>query len=169
MKNLPACQTCVSSGFLCTSCQEKYDEGDLTDFELDLSKDFLELEEQEEYSFLKKASFYKAIDFGDVVILLVDKNFKIKASQKLLDWIKDVYEIDQLILIKKSNDPRTTLEALIAPAKLLSLNEIFLATGDIEYKATLRERDREKILFTAGELEDLIEEMNNVIVRIEFQ
>ncbi|MGV9170940.1 MAG: hypothetical protein ACOC44_02865 [Promethearchaeia archaeon] len=169
MKNLPACQTCVSSGFLCTSCQEKYDEGELTDFELDLSKDFLELEEQEEFSYLKNISFYKAIDFGDVVILLVDKQFKLRATSKLLNWIKDMYEIDQLILIEKSDDPRNALESLIAPAKLVSLNEIFLATGDIEYKALLRGKEKDKVLFTGEELEDLVHEITKKTVRIEFQ
>ena len=41
MKNLPACKTCVSSGFFCTSCQDKLDAGTLTQFELDLAKDLL--------------------------------------------------------------------------------------------------------------------------------
>ena len=39
MKNLPACKTCVSSGFLCNSCQKKLDEGEITEFELDLAKE----------------------------------------------------------------------------------------------------------------------------------
>ena len=62
MKNLPACKTCVHSGFLCTSCQEKLDEGILTDFELDISKFLLELEEEsEQFAFLKDVSpFSKA-------------------------------------------------------------------------------------------------------------
>ncbi|MFX0074334.1 MAG: hypothetical protein ACFE96_02750, partial [Candidatus Hermodarchaeota archaeon] len=63
MKNLPACKTCVNSEFLCTSCQEKLDTGVLTQFELDLAKDLLVLEEEENFGFLKSISFYKAIDF----------------------------------------------------------------------------------------------------------
>ncbi|MEJ2250476.1 MAG: hypothetical protein P8Y97_12590 [Candidatus Lokiarchaeota archaeon] len=42
MKNLLGCETCIRSGFLCTSCQEKLDEGEITPFELDLAKDLLE-------------------------------------------------------------------------------------------------------------------------------
>ncbi len=89
MKNLPACKTCVSSGFLCTSCQEKLDTGVLTQFELDLAKDLLGLEEEEKYGFLKNISFYKAIDFEDVVILVVGKKDKIKTSQRLINWVKE--------------------------------------------------------------------------------
>ena len=88
MKNLPACKTCVNSGFLCSSCQEKLDSGELTQFELDLAKDLLALEEEEKYGFLRNISFFKAIDFEDVVIFVVGKKDKIKITQNLIKWIK---------------------------------------------------------------------------------
>lgn len=169
MKNLPACQTCVISGFLCNSCEQKLDSGELTEFELDLAKKLLEMEEKEEFSFLKNISFYKAIDFEDVVIIVVDRKDKIRISDKLITWIKEAYEIDQLILIEKTNNPRPVIEALIAPSKLITLNEIFLATGDIEFKAVLNLRDQEKILFTKDELEELVLELTGQTIRIEFE
>ena len=118
MKNLPACNTCVSSGFLCTSCQEKLDTGVLTQFELDLAKDLLVLEEEEKFGFLKNISFYKAIDFEDVVILVVGKKDKIKTTQKLINWVKKTYEVDKLILIEQTKNPRSALESLIKKVDL---------------------------------------------------
>ena len=169
MKNLPACKTCVSSGFLCTSCQEKLDTGVLTQFELDLAKDLLVLEEEEKFGFLKNISFYKAIDFEDVVILVVGKKDKIKTTQKIINWVKETYEVDELILIEQTKNPRAALESLIAPSKLISLNEIFLATGDIEFKGVLFEEDQEAILFTKEELEELILELTDNTIRIEYE
>ena len=169
MKNLPACKTCVSSGFLCTSCQEKLDTGVLTQFELDLAKDLLVLEEGEKFGFLKNISFYKAIDFEDVVILVVGKKDKIKTTQKLINWVKETYEVDELILIEQTKNPRSALESLIAPSKLISLNEIFLATGDIEFKGVLSKEDQETILFTKEELEELILELTDNTIRIEYE
>ena len=169
MKNLPACKTCVSSGFLCTSCQEKLDTGVLTQFELDLAKDLLVLEEGEKFGFLKNISFYKAIDFEDVVILVVGKKDKIKTTQKLINWVKEMYEVDELILIEQTKNPRSALESLIAPSKLISLNEIFLATGDIEFKGVLFKEDQEAILFTRKELEELILELTGNTIRIEYE
>ena len=169
MKNLPACVTCISSGFLCASCQEKLDTGEISEFDLDLAKDLLELEETEEFSFLKNVSFYKSIDFEDVVIIIVGLKDKIKITQKLIDWIKETYEIETLILIEKTRKPRPVIEALIAPYKLLSLNEIFLATGDIEFKAILSKKDEENILFTKEELEDLVLEITGNVIRVEFE
>ncbi|MHA1294506.1 MAG: hypothetical protein ACTSQJ_17845, partial [Promethearchaeota archaeon] len=153
MKELPACKMCVNSGFLCTSCQAKLDQGIITEFELDLAKDLIELEEKEErFSYLKDISFYKAIDYEDVVILVVGSKDKLKITSDLIDWIKKTYEIDQIILIEKTKNPRPVVEDLIMPGKLLSLNEIFLATGEIEFKAVVRKEDKEKILFTKEEL-----------------
>jgi len=169
MKNLPACKTCVSSGFLCTSCQEKLDTGVLTQFELDLAKDLLVLEEEEKFGFLKNISFYKAIDFEDVVILVVGKKDKIKTTQKLINWVKKTYEVDKLILIEHTKNPRAALESLIDPSKLISLNEIFLATGDIEFKGVLSKEDQEVILFTKEELEELILELTDNTIRIDYE
>ncbi len=169
MKNLPACKTCVSSGFLCTSCQEKLDTEVLTQFELDLAKDLLVLEEEDQFSFLKNISFYKAIDFEDVVIFVIGKKDKLKITQKFINWLKETYEVDELFLVEQTKNPRAALENLITPSKIITLNEIFLATGDIEFKGVLNKRDQEAILFTKEELEELILELTGNTIRIEFQ
>ncbi len=169
MKLLPACKTCVNSGFLCSSCQEKLDTEVLTQFELDLAKHLLVLEEEEQFSFLKNISFHKAIDFEDVVIFVIGKKDKLKVTQKLIDLLKETYEVDQLILVEQTKNPRAALENLITPCKLISLNEIFLATGDIEFKGVMNKKDQETILFTATELEELIHELTGNTIRIEFQ
>jgi transcription antitermination factor NusA-like protein len=170
MKVLPACLTCVNSGFLCNSCQKRLDTGQLTDFELELAKDLVELEENEheQFGFLKDVSFYKAIDYEDVVILEVGNNDKLKFTKELMDWIRESYKIDKIILIEKTNKPKSVVESLIAPSKLVSLNEIFLATGDIEFKAVIRNSDRNNILFTSNELEELIYELTGNTTRIEY-
>jgi hypothetical protein len=168
MKVLPADKTCINSGFLCTNCQARLDAGEITEFEIDLAKDLIQLED-EQFAFLKDISYYKAIDYEDVIILVVGKNDKLKITQELISWIKETYEIDELILIEKTKKPRPVVEGLIAPYKLISLNEIFLATGDIQFRAVLWEDDREKLLFTKEELEELIYELTGNITRIEFQ
>ena len=170
MKVLPACKTCVHSGFLCSSCQDKLDEGELTEFELDLAKSLVELEETDpKFAFLKDVSFYKAIDYADVVILVMGSKDKRRITQALIDWIKETFEIESIILIEKTMDPRSVVESLIAPSKVLSLNEIFLATGDVQFRAIVPKEDKDKILFTQEELEELILELTGNITRIEFQ
>jgi len=170
MKVLPACETDIKSGFLCTSCQKKLDAGDLSEFEIDLARDLIKLEhsDQEKYGYLKEVSFHKAIDYEDVVILVIGKKDKIRISEELIDWIKKTYEIEKIILVEKTDKVRPVVESLIAPGKLISLNEIFLATGDIEFKAVIRKSDKKNILFTRAELEELILELTGNTTRIEY-
>lgn len=171
MKELPACQTCVNSEFLCSSCQEKLDSGDITEFEIELAKELLQLEEEEpeKFGFLKEISFFKAIDYEDVVILVVGKNDKLKITPELLELIKTSYEIEAIILIEKTKNPRAVVDNLISPSKSISLNEIFLATGDIEYKSVIPKEEKDNYLFTKEELEELIHELTGNITRIEYQ
>ncbi len=142
----------------------------MTEFEIDLAKELVQLEEEEpeKFGFLKDVSFYKAIDYEDVVIIVVGKKDKIKLTKEILDLIKKSYEIDTIILIEKTDKPRPVVDSLIAPSKLISLNEIFLATGDIEFKAVIPKEDKDTILFTKEELEELIYELTGNITRIEF-
>ncbi|MFW9819523.1 MAG: hypothetical protein ACFFE5_07925 [Candidatus Thorarchaeota archaeon] len=170
MKNLPADEVCIKSGFLCTNCQARLDAGEITEFEIDMAKDLLQLEvENEQFTFLKDISFYKAIDYEDLIIVVVGKKDKLRLTPELIAWIKEAYEVDELIFIEKTNKPRPVVESLINPYKLKSLNEIFLATGDIQFRAVLWEEDREKLLFTKEELEELVFELTGNITRVEFQ
>ena len=171
MKELPACLTCVNSEFLCSSCQEKLDSGEITEFEIDLAKELLQLEEEEseEFGFLKDVSFLKAIDYEDVIILVVGKRDKLRITPDLLNLIKISYEIEKIILIEKTKNPRAVVDNLISPSKSISLNEIFLATGDIEYKAVIPKEEKDNYLFTKEELEDLIFELTGNITRIEYE
>jgi hypothetical protein len=170
MKSLPADKTCINSGFLCTNCQARLDAGEITEFEIEMAKDLLQLEEEEEeFAFLKDISFYKAIDYEDLIIIVVGKKDKLKITSELIAWIKETYEIDELIIVEKTDKPRPVVEALINPYKLKSLNEIFLATGDIQFRAVLWEEDKERILFTKEELEELVYELTGNITRVEFQ
>jgi hypothetical protein len=170
MKNLPADKTCINSGFLCTNCQARLDTGEITEFEIDMAKDLLQLEEEEEkFAFLRDISFYKAIDYEDLIIIVVGRKDKLKLTSDLITWIKESYEVDELIFIEKTNKPRPVVEALINPYKLKSLNEIFLATGDKQFRAVLWDDDKEKLLFTKEELEELVFELTGNITRVEFE
>jgi len=170
MKVLPADKTCIKSGFLCNNCQARLDTGEISEFEIDLAKDLIKLEEEnEKFAFLKDISYYKAIDFEDLVIIVVGRGDKLRITQSLIDWVKETYEIDEILLVQKTKKPRIVVEALISPYKLKSLNEIFLATGDVQFRVVLLEEDKDNLLFTKEELEELIFELTGNIIRVEFQ
>ena len=166
MKILPACETCIKSSFLCSSCEAKMNTGEISEFDLEIAGTLLELEPK--YTILEEISLYQTIDFGDVVILVVGQGDKIRFSDDIKNEIKKTYEVNYVILIEKTKKLRPIIESLILSGKLISLNEIFLPTGEVEYKAIIDKSDKDKILFTAEELEDLIKELTGEIIRVKF-
>lgn len=166
MKILPACETCIKSSFLCSSCEAKMKTGEISEFDLEIAGALLELESK--YPILEEVSLYRTIDFGDVVILFVEQGDKIRFSDEIKKEIKKTFDLKYIILIEKTKKLRPIIESLILSGKLISLNEIFLATGEVEFKAVIDKSDKEKILFTAEELQDLIKELTGKIIRVKF-
>lgn len=158
MKKIPLCRTCLS-GSLCISCQERFDQGYITQFDIDLAKDFLELEKKD-FPGLKKASFYNAVDTGKIVFLVIGQGQKTIFNDKLLKYIKELYEIPDIVLIEKAS-AKSMIEQIMYPAKLLGVNEIYIPTGEIEYRVMISKEDKEKIEIPI----DLLEKASSIIIR----
>lgn len=167
MKKLPVCKTCVS-GSLCFSCQERFDKGFITQFDIDLAVDLLEME-SEDHPELKTASLYNAVDVGDIVFLVVGKGniSKNKYRPELLNKIKELYEIPRLMLIEKGS-VKSMIEQIIEPAKLLGVNEIFIPTGDKEYRVVISDEDRDKIQIPVELLEKACSQIIRGDTKIQF-
>ncbi|MBN2155797.1 MAG: hypothetical protein JW776_07120 [Candidatus Lokiarchaeota archaeon] len=133
MKKLPVCKTCLDT--LCYSCQERYDQGYVTQFDMDLAKDLLDFEEGD-FPELKTASFYNAIDVGDIVFLVVGIGDTIKFSPELLLKIQDLYLIPNIVIIEKSS-VKEMIQELISPEILLGVNQIYLPTMESEYRINI--------------------------------
>ena len=153
------CKACIS-GSLCFACQEKFDNGYITQFELDLANDFLELEESGKFPSLKTASFYNAVDVGRIVFLVIGKGHKDKFNPDLIKYIKELYTIPNIVLIEKGS-PKEMLEQIMSPAKMLGINEIFIPTGEKEYRIVILKDDKEKLRIPI----DYLEKASSIIIR----
>jgi len=157
MKNLPVCKACVDSA-LCNQCQEKFDKGLVTQFDLDLAKDFIELEKK--FPDLKKLSFYNAVDTGNIVFLVVGGGQKEKFTKEILKEVKDIYELKEIQMIEKG-PVKEMLEQIIAPAKLFGINQIYIPTGETEYRVVISKEDKDKIKVPLN----LLEKASSIIIR----
>ncbi len=111
MKILPACETCIKSSFLCSSCEAKMKTGEISEFDLEIAGALLELESK--YPILEEVSLYRTIDFGDVVILFVEQGDKIRFSDEIKKEIKKTFDLKYIILIEKTKKLRPIIESLI--------------------------------------------------------
>ncbi len=133
------CKTCIS-GSLCYSCQERFDQGFITQFDIDLANDLMEFQEKD-FPELKTVSFHNAIDVQDIVFIVVGKGDGIKISPELLLKIKDLYIIQNIVLIEKG-PLKEMIQELISPEILLGVNQIYLPTMETEYRVNISDPDR---------------------------
>ncbi|MHA1356748.1 MAG: hypothetical protein ACTSRC_01415 [Candidatus Helarchaeota archaeon] len=166
---MPICKICAKTGVLCNSCQTKLDSGDITQLDIDLANYLMELEVR--FSGLKDANFYKSIEVGSVLILLVGKG-------NIASFIGPRGKVIRLLqektgknvrIIEKVSDLKKIIEDLIVPAKLLGMNKIYLPTGEVESKARIKLGDENRLPADYSVLEDIIYRLTNQRIRIVFE
>ncbi len=167
MKKLPVCVVCAQTGFLCINCQDKLDEGEITEFDVELAKELVKFEEK--YPRLRDASFVKSIDFGEIVLLVVGAGDRGKYSDELLKEIQEIFGLDKVQVIEFSKDITRIVENLVAPAKLRGVNQLFLPMGTIEYKARIPESDKDLLPLPVEDIEDIVQELTGKVTRIAFE
>ncbi|NVM28632.1 MAG: hypothetical protein HWN65_07290 [Candidatus Helarchaeota archaeon] len=164
---MPICKICAKTAVLCNSCQTKLDEGEITQLDINLANYLMELEGR--FSALKNANFYKTIEVGDVLIVLVGKgeiSSFIGPRGKLIKLFQEKLG-KNIRIIERISDLKKTIEDLIVPATLLGMNKIYLPTGEVESKARLKWGDR--LPAEPEVIEEIIYLLTNERIRIAFE
>ncbi len=169
MRTMPICKICAKTGVLCNSCQTKLEEEEITQLDIDLANYLMELEGR--FSALKNTNFYKSIEVGSILIVLVGRgeiSSFIGPRGKLIKLLQE--KIGKHIrVIEKVSDLKKIIEDLIVPAALLGMNRIYLPTGEIESKARLKLGDENRLPADPEVLEELIYRLTNERIRIAFE
>ncbi|NMC06141.1 MAG: hypothetical protein GYA24_13075 [Candidatus Lokiarchaeota archaeon] len=181
MKQLPTCITCAKSdGMICEHCEERLETGELTNLDIDISEILLEIEEANPDSKLSEASFFKSIELDRMTILVIGKG----ETDIFKPWIKKLakeLQLNRIEFIEKSKDSsdlkarisekelKNVVNDFVKPGKLVGINKLFLPTGDDEYKARVQIKQGERLPLSKENLEKIIKELTNTIVRIETQ
>lgn len=170
MRTIPICKICAKTGVLCNSCETKLEDGAISQLDIDLSNYLMELESSE-FPVLKNANFYRCIEAGSILIILVGKaeipTF-IGPRGKLLKLFQEKFG-KNIRIIEKVSDLKKTIEDLIVPAELQGMNKIYLPTGEIESKARLKLGDQNRLPAKASVLEEVIYLLTNERIRIAFE
>nr|MDO8117624.1 hypothetical protein [Candidatus Sigynarchaeota archaeon] len=144
----------------------------MTNLDLDVSEVLIEIEEANpEQSKLSEVHFYKAIDMGrDNVTLVVGKG-EIDIVKKYVKELQKELQLGRINFIEKGKggDFKSIINDFVQPGKLLGINKMFLPTGDVEYKARVLMKERDKLPMQKATLEKLIKELTDNIVRIEIE
>jgi len=169
MKKMPICKICAISGVLCGSCTERLEDGIISSLDIDFTKELIKLEKQ--FKPLNSITFHKANESvsGDMVVLQVGKGDLMKISGargRILREFEKNYPGKRFRFIEKTRDIKKVLENLVAPARILGINQIYLPTGETESKVRIYKTDQKKLPASLDILEDIVFSLTNEHVKI---
>jgi len=154
----PICYFCLKTGLLCKTCNEKLKKGEITKLDIEVAKWFLDNEEK--YPQLKDCTFYKAVQKDDLLVVLIGcKNKGLTAFwRKISKVLSDEKGVNARI-IEKTFSLRGLLSQLLFPAKVISLNTIWLPDGSCESTVKVAPEDLKKLPADVKALEEVIREL----------
>jgi transcription antitermination factor NusA-like protein len=164
----PLCSFCLKSGILCQKCSEKVRSGEITDLDLKVARLLLSLEET--YPSLQNVSFYKAINAGGTLAILVGKG---DVPRLLSHGGKIVKVLSEKIgkairVLEYGVDDRKFLEDLFAPLSIVTINTIWLPDGTTETRVILKRRRGKQPPFDVKSLIDIARKLRNMTLRVEY-
>jgi transcription antitermination factor NusA-like protein len=165
----PLCEICLKNyPLICGNCQEKIDEGEITEIGVKVARALTDLEDL--FPSIKNVTFKRVVEIDGVIIVLVAKGDVrriIGSSRRVLRQLEEELKA-QVRIVEESRNPQDILRDLIRPVRILGVNTIWLPDNSFERIVRISERERERIPLTLKQLENAIYEMTDERIRIVF-
>ncbi|MBS7650136.1 MAG: hypothetical protein QXV46_01575 [Candidatus Bathyarchaeia archaeon] len=160
---------CVKSGVLCPRCEEKLRRGQITELDLRIIRILSELEK--EFPILQDVSFERAIESGDVLAILVNKQ---DVGKMLSSGGKIIRAIGERVgrrvkILGYSGDSRQLIEDLFSPISILAINTVWLPDETTETKVILHGRKPKHMPVDFELARKLAKEISGMTLRVEFE
>ncbi len=163
----PLCEVCLKSDMLCPGCAEKIEKGIISEDDVMVARIIYKLSKDNKD--LKELSFLKTINTNNLLLIVVERgeseNF-IKKSGKLLKSLSKKLR-KKVRVIEETDELKDLSRDLLRPSKVLGINILYGADGDMKYKVSLAKIGK-KLPASKGELEKLLESFSGKKVKIEF-
>jgi hypothetical protein len=164
---LPVCVFDIESDMLCTSCQERLDRGDITDFDVEFSTWILN--KSKEYSTIEDLKLLRAIKADSRLILVVKKRNKevLLATEGLMNEMAETF--GEVMIFEGPIKLRKIVRELIEPALEVGVNSLYLPGGTKENIVMLKPEDRDRITYSKEELREIVSAVVGESVLFQYQ
>lgn len=162
------CNFCLKSGILCQKCLAKVKSGEISKLDLKIARLLLSLEEK--YPSLQNVHFYKAVDVGHMLAVIVgegDVPRLLSYGGKILRALGDKVGRDIRVL-EYGADDRKFLEDLFAPLSIVTINTIWLPDGTTETRVILKKKSWRRPPFDVEALKKIARKVRDMTLRVEF-
>ncbi|MEM1584529.1 MAG: hypothetical protein QXF28_05635 [Nitrososphaerota archaeon] len=165
--DLPICSFDLKSGMLCPRCEEKILRGLYDDLDIKVMKTFIELEK--ELPKLAKTGYVKTVEFADTIYIILKEDSLKYIDQETLYLLKKKLREKlgkKIKIIEDDKNVSRFIEKLVAPARIITINKIWLPDGSEEMRVIL---DRERSLQAASSVIEVVKKVKHITLRIDFE
>ncbi|MFQ3275536.1 MAG: transcription antitermination factor NusA-like protein [Candidatus Nanohaloarchaea archaeon] len=165
----PICNVCLKSeDELCSMCEDKFENGEITETDIEVSRILHNL--SKEHASLKDSEIIKTFEAENVVVIATAKGDGAKVVGRSGEIVKKVAdEVGKSIrVVEKSEDDLETIKGLLSPAEVESVNTVFTPEGQ-EKKIVVSDEYEGKINISEEEFEDIIEGITGTKYRLSFE
>ena len=156
---IPLDYICVKSGILCPRCQFLVDSGQVKEFEVEVMRALIELEESS-VKFLKDAEYHKSYREDNILVVVLSFKKKIPPHElgKLSRALSNKLNI-RVKVVPKSKDVRQLATLVLHPARILGINTVWLPDGSTHYVIRVPRSDFRIISHTREVYEKILSEI----------
>lgn len=159
--SFPVCSVCAKNLYLCVDCQRKYDSGQLTSYDVDVSRQLFNLMGD-------SIGFKKAIDADGILIIVCDSSEVGKIIGLSGENIKKISNFFNMkVKIIGGGDFEEVTKSLIAPAHVKSINSVF-SNGQQGYRVHIAQNDMDLLRISSKNLKMLIQTVTDSEVELIF-
>ena len=161
------CHFCLKTGVMCERCEEKIRSGEVGPSYAEVAKLLLDIEANG-IGALQQTKLLNVADVGDVLVLVFRRGDLRHLRPVRGRLVKMVEERTgkRVHLLEGDVDERTFLEQLFWPARLLTINKIWLPDGSVETRVILHGR---KPWADVEVLKAVARELRGLSLRVEFE
>ncbi|MEM1686956.1 MAG: hypothetical protein QXR31_02640 [Zestosphaera sp.] len=155
---------------MCPRCQSIVRGGSVREYEVDVMRELLDLEELTDFKFLKDMEYVRSVmGEGALVVILQDtkNNTPDPRSLNKLSWILSERLKVKTKIVTNTRDLKEIVKQLVFPARITSVNTIWLPDGTVEYVVRVPRFELRNLPFKRREIiEDLLTQITGNVVRI---
>ncbi len=164
----PICNVCLKSDVLCSNCEEKLENGEISELEIKVSRILKDL--SNEYGSLRDSEIKHVYDTENVLVIVTAEGDGAKVVGRGGEIVKEIADqVDKSIrVVEASQKDRAVIQGLLSPAEIQSINTVFKPEGESQ-KVVVPEEYEGKINLSIDELESLIQKITGTDYEIAFE
>ncbi|MEM3684305.1 MAG: hypothetical protein QXX17_04050 [Conexivisphaerales archaeon] len=165
---LPICTFDAKIGVLCPKCEAKLRNGELTQTDVDISIALVKLASK--FPALDKLTLKRAFSLdGEIVLLLGQGDMaQIRSNPKLASAIQEALG-KKVWFTEAESDDRKFVESLLYPARIMTMNTVFVPDGSRIMKITIPGKRTSKFPVDIEKVKNIVKETRGIDLVVRFE